>query len=268
MTLGYQNSFYLKQAQQKQQSLDNGKVLLDKHDPPVVYDSEETLQLAQEKAAKFVRDFKSLANEADESIAKQKALELEIERLLREVVSQDIMSIVQNPTVVETSDLQTELEHSPDPLSQKLENKNIELEFQVRNYEKENAHLKTTYKNLIDPRKTSREDKFVLVNKVRASVRTNPITVSQPLVITKKDVNSDSNGFSSTGVYNTAKTRRSQPRSNTKNDRVPSASKSSCITNKEVEVEEHPRNLLLSKNKKHMSSECNNVKFAIRNAKF
>ncbi|GJS67809.1 hypothetical protein Tco_0682374 [Tanacetum coccineum] len=36
----------------------------------------------------------------------------------------------------------------------------------------------------------------------------------------------------------------------------PSASKSSCIKNKEVEVEEHHRNLLLSKNKKHMSSEC------------
>ncbi|GKE65981.1 hypothetical protein Tco_1520142 [Tanacetum coccineum] len=33
----------------------------------------------------------------------------------------------------------------------------------------------------------------------------------------------------------TAKTRRPQPRSNTKNDRVPSASKSSCIMHKEVE---------------------------------
>nr|GEW45445.1 hypothetical protein [Tanacetum cinerariifolium] len=46
MALGYQNLFYLKQAQQKQQSLYNGKVLLEKHDPPVVYDLEETLQLA------------------------------------------------------------------------------------------------------------------------------------------------------------------------------------------------------------------------------
>ncbi|GJW34962.1 hypothetical protein Tco_0057882 [Tanacetum coccineum] len=46
MALGYQNPFYLKQAQQKQQSLYNGKVLLEKHDPPAVYDSEETLQLA------------------------------------------------------------------------------------------------------------------------------------------------------------------------------------------------------------------------------
>ncbi|GJW95381.1 retrovirus-related pol polyprotein from transposon TNT 1-94, partial [Tanacetum coccineum] len=111
-----------------------------------------------------------------------------------------------------------------------------------------------------------REEKYVPI-KVRASVRTNPITVSQPHVVTKKDVNSDSNGLSSTGVDNTAKTRRPQPRSNTMNDRVPSASKSSCNKNKEVEVEEHHRNLLLSKNKKHMSSECKHVKLGIRNDK-
>ncbi|GKC08096.1 retrovirus-related pol polyprotein from transposon TNT 1-94 [Tanacetum coccineum] len=64
-----------------------------------------------------------------------------------------------------------------------------------------------------------------------------------------------------------ARTRRPQPRSNTKNDRVPSLSKSRCIKNKQVEVEEHHRNLMLSKNKKHMSSDCNNVKLAIRNDK-
>ncbi|GKA07199.1 retrovirus-related pol polyprotein from transposon TNT 1-94 [Tanacetum coccineum] len=52
------------------------------------------------EAAIFVRDFKSLAKEADESLAKHKTLELDIERLLRAVVSQDIMSIVQNPSVV------------------------------------------------------------------------------------------------------------------------------------------------------------------------
>nr|GEW58227.1 hypothetical protein [Tanacetum cinerariifolium] len=43
MALGYQNLFYLKQAQPKQQSSYNGKVLLEKHDPPTVYDSKETL---------------------------------------------------------------------------------------------------------------------------------------------------------------------------------------------------------------------------------
>nr|GEZ55597.1 hypothetical protein [Tanacetum cinerariifolium] len=43
MALGYQNPFYLKQAQKKQQSLYDEKVLLKKHDPPVVHDSKETL---------------------------------------------------------------------------------------------------------------------------------------------------------------------------------------------------------------------------------
>ncbi|GKD66654.1 hypothetical protein Tco_1308762 [Tanacetum coccineum] len=449
IALGYQNLFYLKQAQQKQQSLYNGNVLLEKHDPHAMYDSEETLQLAQDsrlkmkqlnkeikpanyakinhlseiqflkKAAKFVRDFKSLGNEANESLAKQKALDFEIKRLLQAVVSQDIISIVQNPIVVESSDLQTELERTKerfenstikketkyaklwndwykkyeeckydkisydkayndmqqnierlqaqlgdlkckskdtscvsdtlDPLSQKLENENVELEFQVLNYAKENEHLKTTYKNLLDsikvtrdqtktltdslqtqlhdsiyenaklraqlfdkskgipkvdesnalfkpitsnsfpstseskvvkndnviapgkfrinPFKNSRKEKFVPINKAKASVRTNPITVSQPHVIFKENVNSNSNGISSTGVDNTAKTRRLQPRSNTKNDRVPSVSKSRCIKNKDVEVEDHHRNLLLSKNQKHMSSECNNIKLAIRNDK-
>nr|GFB02789.1 retrovirus-related Pol polyprotein from transposon TNT 1-94 [Tanacetum cinerariifolium] len=100
--------------------------------------------------------------------------------------------------------------------------------------------------------KTSREEKHV-PNTVRASARTKPITISQHPVLTKNDVNFDSNGLSSIGIDNT-KSRRSQPRSNKKNDRVPSASKSSCNKNKEVTVEEHHRNLMLSKNKKHMSS--------------
>ncbi|GKA30690.1 hypothetical protein Tco_0716995 [Tanacetum coccineum] len=38
--------------------------------------------------------------------------------------------------------------------------------------------------------------------------------------------------------------------------------------NKDVEVEEHHRNLLLTKNKKHMSYEFNNFNLAIRNDKF
>ncbi|GJT27614.1 hypothetical protein Tco_0907889 [Tanacetum coccineum] len=130
------------------------------------------------EAAKFVQDFKSLAKEADESLAMHKALEYEIERLLRAIFNQDIMSIVQSNSVIDTSNLHTELE-----------------------------------------------------------------------------------------VDNISKTKRPQPRSNTKNNRVPSASKSYCIKTKYVEVEEHHRNLLLSKNKKHMSSGCNNIKLAIRNDK-
>ncbi|GKC85163.1 retrovirus-related pol polyprotein from transposon TNT 1-94, partial [Tanacetum coccineum] len=414
------------------------------------------------EAAKFVRDFKSLSNKADEYLDKQKTLEREIDRLLRAVVSQEIMSVVKNNSVIDTSNLQTELDRTKerfenyiiqkeneyaklwnewhtkckeckydkilydkayndmhqkierlqaqlgdlkgkcedtpgvsntlDLLSQKLKNENVELEFQVMNYVREIEHLKKTYKNLFDsisvtraqtktltgslqtqlkdsiyenaklraqlfdkvserkdttngtsantlfakqsilgkppsypsksnlhsvtpfpkssvlpkvdkinalskpvtsnsipapheskvmkdakviaprmfrinPSKTSREDKFVPINKVRVSVRTNPTTISQPHVITKKEVNSDSNGLSFTRVNNTAKTRRPQPRSNTKNDRVTSVSKSYCSKNKQIEVEEHHRNFLLSKKMKHMSSECNNNKLAIRNVK-
>ncbi|GJW45189.1 retrovirus-related pol polyprotein from transposon TNT 1-94 [Tanacetum coccineum] len=280
MALGYQNPFYLKQAQQKQQSLYNGKVLLEKHDPPAVYDSEETLELAQEsrlkmkqlnkeikpanytkinhlsgvfvsqtaksreelyfsntsktanvsksisipneefsddttpsvarkflnevkstivtlqrvvkqkmtldihnwssyvhqeihkvikdkifpiinqvdarvqnfkiqflkEAAKFVQDFKSLAKEADESLAKHKTLEMEIERLLREVVD------------------------TLDPLSQKLENENVELEFQVRSYERENAHLKTAYKNLFDSINVTRTQTKTIIDSLQTKL--------------------------------------------------------------------------------------------------
>ncbi|GJT41081.1 hypothetical protein Tco_0940946 [Tanacetum coccineum] len=544
MALGYQNPFYLKQAQRKQQSLYNGKVLLEKHDPPVVHDSEETLQLAQEsrqkmkqlnkeikpanytkinllsgifvsqtaksqeevyfvntsktatvsksiskpneeflddttlsvarkflnevkstivtlqrvvkhrmtldthnwsssahqeihkilkeeifpiinqvdsrlqnfeiqflkEAAKFVRDFKSLAKEADESLAKHKTLELEIERLLRAVVSQDIMSIVQNPSVVDSSNLQTELDRTKerlenciikkeneyaklwndwykkceeckydkisydkayndmqqkierlqaqlgdlkgkstdtpcvsntlDPLSQKLENENVELEFQVRNYEKEIAHLKTTYKNLFDsisvtraqtktiidslqhklhdtiyenaklraqlfdkvsdqvdttkgtstntkfanqsterkpslqpdslglnPFKATRVDNFVPNKHVKTSVRTKPIIVSQPHVITNNDVNSKTNGFSPKDIRSTTRTRRPKPWNNPKSDKVPFKSKSGCLSNKLEKIEENHRSLQSSHYPNHTSSECNNIMLVIRNEK-
>nr|GEX58539.1 retrovirus-related Pol polyprotein from transposon TNT 1-94 [Tanacetum cinerariifolium] len=264
MALGYQNPFYLKQAQKKQQSLYDGKLLLEKHDP--------------HEAAKFVGDFKSLAKETDESLSKHKVLKLEIKRLLRTVVCQDIMSVVQKDSVVDTSNLQIKLER----IKERFENCIIKKENEYAKlwndwYKKFTSNSVPTpqeskvVKNdkviapgmfRINPFKTSREEKHV-PNTVRASARMKPVTVSQPPVA-KKDVNSDSNGLSSTGIDNT-KTRRPQPTSNTKNDRVPYASKSSRSKNKGAEVEEHHRNLLLSKNTKHMSSACNNIKLDSQN---
>ncbi|GJW67363.1 hypothetical protein Tco_0121787 [Tanacetum coccineum] len=373
------------QLEQKINELDNILVKMEKHDPPIVYDSEETLQLAQEshlkmkqlnkdikpanyakinqlsevfvsqkakpreelyfldtsktasvsksvsksisipnkecsddtspsvarkflnelkvdarvqnfeikflkEVAKFVRDFKYLAQEAVESLAKHKALEYKTERLLRVVVSQDIMSIVQNHLVVDTSNLQTGLDHTLDPLSQKLEDENVSLEFQfIPKVVESNALSKPVTSNSapstreskvnndrviapgmfrINPSKTSRVDNVVPNKHVKASVRTKLITVSKPHVITKKDVNSNTNGLPSTGVESTAKTRRPQPMSNPKNDRIPSASKSSCISINLEKVEVYHRNLLFSKTPNHRSYGCNNIKFAIRNDKF
>nr|GEU65990.1 hypothetical protein [Tanacetum cinerariifolium] len=548
MDLGYQNPFYLKQAQQKQHSLYNGKVLLEKHDPPAVYDSKETLQLAQEsrlkmkqlnkeiklasytkiyhfsrvfvsqtaksreelyfsntsktanvfksfsiqnekfsddttpsvaqkflnevksaivnlqcvvkqkmtldihnwsssahqeihkivkdeifpivnqadtgvqnfkiqflkEAVKFVRDFESLAKEDDESLAKHKAMELEIERLLRAAELERTKERFENCINKKENeyaklwndwykkceeckydkisydkaynDMQQKIErlqaqlgdqkgkskdtscisNTLNPLSQKLKNENVDLEFQVLNYAKENVHLKTTYKNLFDsifmtqaqtkiiidslqtklndtiyenaklrsqlfdkvseqkdttigtstnikfakqsilgkppssrpklydvtplpkskaipkidesralskpvtsnsvptsteskvvkndnvispgifrinPFKASRVDNFVPNKHVKPSVRTKPITVSQPHVITKNDVNSKTIGFFPKDVKSTTRNRRPFPRNNLKNDKVPSKSKSSRLSNNLEKIEENHNNL-------------------------
>nr|GEZ28393.1 hypothetical protein [Tanacetum cinerariifolium] len=73
------------------------------------------IQFLQE-VAKFIRDFKSLTKEADESLDKKKSLELQIERLLKASVSHDIMSIVQNSLVHIPYDLQTELDRTKEKL--------------------------------------------------------------------------------------------------------------------------------------------------------
>ncbi|GJY91515.1 hypothetical protein Tco_0506711 [Tanacetum coccineum] len=128
------------------------------------------------EAAKFVRDFKSLANEVGESLAKHTAWNLKFERSLVECsCHKDIMSIVAKSTVEckydkisydkAYNDMQNQIKrlqaqlgdlkgkssdtqyasNTLDPLSQKLKNENVELEFQVLNsYAKKNAILRTT----------------------------------------------------------------------------------------------------------------------------
>ncbi|GKA56261.1 gag-pol polyprotein [Tanacetum coccineum] len=66
----------------------------------------------------------------------------------------------------------------------------------------------TSYLIRTNPSKTFRVDNVVPNKPVKTSIRIKPITVSQPNVIHKQQANSDSNGFSSTRVNNTAKTRR------------------------------------------------------------
>ncbi|GJZ98141.1 retrovirus-related pol polyprotein from transposon TNT 1-94 [Tanacetum coccineum] len=237
-------------------------------------------------------------DEPDESLTKHKTLELEIERLLRAVVSQDIMSIVQSNSVVDTSNLQTELEsyndmqqkierlqaqlgdqkgkskdtpyvsNTLDPLSQKLENENVELE-KTPSSSGSKIYVVTPFPKSMGFPKI---DETYALSK---PVTSNSVTSPQESKLMKND-NVIAPGMFRINPFkpsreekvdNTVKTRRTEPRSNTKNDRVPFASKSSCIKIKEVKVEEHHRDLLLSKNKKHMSSECNNVKLAIRNDK-
>ncbi|GKA73047.1 hypothetical protein Tco_0779263 [Tanacetum coccineum] len=126
-----------------------------------------------------------------------------------------------------------------DPLSQKLENENV-----LQKADKSNDSSKPVTSNSvpitkkskvvkndnviapgmfrIDSCKTSRIDNFVPNKHVKASIRTKLITVSQSHVITKKDVNPNTNAFSPKNVESTTRTRRPQHRNNPKNDKVPS----------------------------------------------
>nr|GEW69970.1 hypothetical protein [Tanacetum cinerariifolium] len=119
----------------------------------------------------------------------------------------------------------------------------------------------------INPFKASRVNNFVHNKHVKASVRTKSITVAQPHVITKEDVNSNTRGFSLKDIDSTTRTRRPQSKNNPNNERVPYKSKSSCISNKLEKIEENHRSLQPSNYLGHTSSKCNNIKLAIRNEK-
>nr|GEX59256.1 retrovirus-related Pol polyprotein from transposon TNT 1-94 [Tanacetum cinerariifolium] len=291
------------------------------------------------------------AREADESLDKQKSLELEIERLLKASVSHDIMSIVQYSFVDVPSDLRTKLDCTKEKLElciikkekntlffgitgiQNVKNANMTRFHMIKlimtckkgrtiasSVERSQGHLKTTYKNLFDfiksnwahaklhdlifenaklraqlfkntsesvkntsgtsvtphvdkpklsavtplskklhvpmpshsvpqprefnvvkhrnvialemfkinPSQMPRVD-LVPNKQYSASIRTNPITNSQRHVTVKENVSFNMVTASSIGLVHTAKTRRPPPKGNTRNARVPSASKSSKV---------------------------------------
>nr|GEY93330.1 hypothetical protein [Tanacetum cinerariifolium] len=276
-------------------------------------------------------DFKSLAKEADESLDKQKSLELKIKRLLKANASHDIMSIVQNGFVDVPSDLQTELDRTKeklelfilkkekeyaverlqaqlrdlkgknsdtpsasntlDPLNQKLESKIVELEFQVlraRVFENTSDSMNNTSGTSVTPHVDKPKLSAITPHskKLHASIPSHSVPQPKEFNVVKyrnviasgmfkinpsqtsrvKNVSSDMVTASSTGLVNTARTRRPQPKGNTRNARVPSASKSSEVK-KNVTVEDHRRTLFLSKNQKTMSSDCKNIKLVIQNDK-
>nr|GFA13371.1 hypothetical protein [Tanacetum cinerariifolium] len=183
-----------------------------------------------------------------------------------------------------------------DPLNQKLESKIVELEFQVVNYEPEISHLNTTYKNSFDSissnqahaklhdliyenaqlrarmfENTSESMKNTSGTSVTPHVDNLKLSVVTPHS-KKLHASMLSHYVPQPREFNVMKHRNviasgmPQPKGNTRNSRVPSTSKSSDVE-KNVTVEDHRRTLLLSKNQKTMSSECNNIKLAIRNDK-
>nr|GEU35230.1 copia protein [Tanacetum cinerariifolium] len=161
-----------------------------------------------EETPKFVQDFKSLTKEADESVVKHKALELEIEHLLRIVASQDSMPVVQNNSIVDTLNLQTELEGLPKideshALSKPVTSISVPTPKESKVMKNDNVISSRIFR--INPFKASRIDNFVPSKHVKASVKTKSIIISQPYVITKNDVHSKTNCFSPKDVKSTTR---------------------------------------------------------------
>nr|GFB80967.1 Gag-Pol polyprotein [Tanacetum cinerariifolium] len=210
MALGYQNPFYLKQASKKQQSFYDGKVLLEKHDPPVLHDSEETLQLAQESRDKMKQMNKEIKpanytkiNHLSGVFVPQKALSREelyfsnnskMTNVLKLfLIPNEDLSDDTTPSVAPYNDMQQKIERlqaqlgnlkgkskdtscvldTRNPLSQKLKNENVELEFYVMNYARENAHLKATYKNLFDSISVSRAQTKIIIASLQNELQSN-----------------------------------------------------------------------------------------------
>nr|GEZ83778.1 Gag-Pol polyprotein [Tanacetum cinerariifolium] len=153
------------------------------------------------------------------------------------------MSVVQKESVVDTSDLQTEIDRT----KERFENCIIKKE-------NEYAKLWNDWYKKCDECKYDK----ISYDKAYKDMQQNIERLQAQLGNLKGKSNDTS------GVSNTLNT-LSQKLENENNDRVLSASKSSRSKNKDAEVEEHHRNLLLSKNTKHMSSACNNIKLDSQN---
>ncbi|GJS50857.1 hypothetical protein Tco_0624219 [Tanacetum coccineum] len=195
------------------------------------------------EATKFVRDFKSLAKEAVESLTKHKALEYEIKRLLKALEKEyailwnnwykkceeckydkisydnaykDMQQKIKQ-LQAQLGDLKSNSKDTPcvsdtlDPLSQKLEDENMSLEFQttLRNKEATIAHLTCETKTVLSEKKTL-EDKYLeeivclksanqvatgLLQKFQMPTQTIPMLSKKPM-IASSDIHKIGLGFS------------------------------------------------------------------------
>ncbi|GJS61034.1 retrovirus-related pol polyprotein from transposon TNT 1-94 [Tanacetum coccineum] len=276
------------QSEKKIKELDNILVKTEKHDPPDVYDSEETLQLALESCLKMKQLKKEIKpanyakiNKLYEVFVSQKAKSQEEVYFSNTSKTVSVSNPVSKPFSIHVDEFSDDTPSVARKFLNEVKDTIVTLQSVIKH--RMNANItnwsslayQEFYKiikdeiaplvNQVDARVQNFKNHFVkeaakFVQDFKSLAKEADKSLDKISVLDKKQASLESS-------YNIAKTRRPQPRSNTKNDRVPSASKSSCIKNTEVKVEEHHRNLLLSKNQKHKSSECNNIKLAIRNDK-
>nr|GFB13581.1 integrase, catalytic region, zinc finger, CCHC-type, peptidase aspartic, catalytic [Tanacetum cinerariifolium] len=136
------------------------------------------------------------------------------------------------------------------PLSQKLEKENVELEFQLFKKvsdQKDNTH---------DTSENTKFTKQPIVENLPNIGETNAL--SKPVTSNLVSTPQESKGVNNDKMIAPGMFRINHSKTSREENHVPNTSSRS--KNKEAEVEDHHRNLLLSKNNKHISSACNNIK--------
>nr|GEY16379.1 integrase, catalytic region, zinc finger, CCHC-type, peptidase aspartic, catalytic [Tanacetum cinerariifolium] len=281
----------------------NQKMALE-HDPPAMYDSGETLELAQESHEKMRILKKEIKPSNYAKINHLSGVFVpQTTKSKEELFLSNISNMVTVSKMISIPNEDLSDDTTPSVarkfLNKKLKSKIVELEFQVVNYERKISHLKTTYKNLFDSIKSNRaraklhdlifenaklkarlfENTSESVKNVSGTSVTHHVDKPKLSVVTplskklnvsmslhsvpqprefnvvkhrnmiapgmfkinpsqtpRENVSSNTVTTSSTGLVHTARTRRPQPKGNTRNARIPSVSKSSEVKKNVVQI--------------------------------
>ncbi|GJX53067.1 hypothetical protein Tco_0281436 [Tanacetum coccineum] len=315
--LGYQNSFYLKKAQQIKPTLYDGSVISSQHAVIPMIDDEETLILEETLKDIFNVFDKDLLNEVTEVQTVFKQMEAVVQQC--SVDKQYVMLCVMNSTAVFDDSVNLEMQSSESydkcsdldaELLKKQNAYNELLKILKNNRDAHEDYLKKTIENtdtirgLVErtrkqnpseplsacmftkhvqellvyvsqtcPSLIKPSERLVVVtpmNKVKKVRFSEPLTSSSNIhkqVESSKTPYSNTHVLPSTGLKSFTSISRSQPKGNTKNDRI-SYTPSSNMKNK---VEAQLRRVNLNSNKKNHVEDpiCDtNVKHTMLNANF
>ncbi|GJS58941.1 hypothetical protein Tco_0653725 [Tanacetum coccineum] len=236
-TLGYQNPLYLRQAQWKQPVLYNAKVLIDKHNPVYVCDSEETLILAEESRLKMIEKQTEINAKPIDYYKLNNLYEYFVPR---KQLSAEQLYWSSTPSLSESVSNPNNVYPKKTPINQSDTLKSLKWK---KSYENEKWAPATSYRKNNKPY-IDASRKIVVNDTHKHAVKQN----------TQK---TDNTLFPSTRRVSYTDASRSKPRSNTKNDRIPQPSSRS----KKNKVEAQLRKFKSSSNKNNQVSDCNaNIK--------
>ncbi|GJW25690.1 integrase, catalytic region, zinc finger, CCHC-type containing protein [Tanacetum coccineum] len=285
--IGYQNPFYLRKAQRIQPNLYDGTVLAKKHDVIYVSDSEETLILAEDSRSKmneklkdlifkekkeFDKDlhteinemkavFNQMESEVEQCSVDKKCLEiqkkeifLENDRLLELIISQDIVHTVVNyyAAIVDYEKIEKSfVDEYNECLELKAELlKKNEMELLVCVSASCPSFQKDSEKSVAANTKNRNRRVTFEDNRDTSATKTQKQVESQCKQTTNKPL------LPSIGVISSTQDSGSKSKSNTRKNMITQAASSN---QKNKKVEDHPRSVMYSLNKKNRVSMCNAI---------